>query len=136
MNIVRFFILFSVMAFSISSSANISNDLKARLKNFRDPFKTKYGKGKRASTKKTIKTKFSNQFDVSTIFIEDIKVIGIYLGKERRAIGVQQKSSSAASEPFIIKEGCVSKSCMVNTLRPRYFWRENSDDSFKRKFLK
>ena len=47
---------------------------------------------------------FSNKFDVSNVFVEEIKIIGIYLGKERRAIGVQS-GNGPDSKPFIIKEG-------------------------------
>ena len=59
-------------------SANVFSvpiDIKIRSKNFRDPFKKNYGKRKSSETeKKKVKTNFSNKFDISSIFIEDIKI--------------------------------------------------------------
>jgi type IV pilus assembly protein PilP len=79
--------------------------IKSRLKNFRDPFKINLSrKVKKGKNRKKVQTFFSNRINPDNIPIEDLKIVGIYLGKERRAIGVQLSVEDKA-EPFIIKEG-------------------------------
>jgi hypothetical protein len=96
-------IVMTLIFSQISVYSSVSSDLKVRLKNFEDPFKRKFDtkKGKGSSGKKA-KTFFTNKFDVTSVLIENIKIIGIYLGKERRAIGVELARSA---QPFVIKEG-------------------------------
>ena len=97
-------ILFTfIMASSLSYSSTLS--LKSRLKNFRDPFKRNILKRtKKGRNKKVVQTYFSNKISIENVAIEDLKIVGVYLGKERRAIGLQISKAEKA-EPFIIKEG-------------------------------
>lgn len=96
-------ILSLVLAFSSIASSKVN--LKSRLKNFRDPFKRNLlKKTKKGKSRKVIQTYFSNKISVENIPIEDLKIVGVYLGKERRAIGLQLSKEDKA-EPFIIKEG-------------------------------
>ena len=97
-------ILFTfIMASSLSYSSTLS--LKSRLKNFRDPFKRNILKRtKKGRNKKVVQTYFSNKISIENVAIEGLKIVGVYLGKERRAIGLQISKAEKA-EPFIIKEG-------------------------------
>lgn len=97
-------ILFTfILASSPSYSSTLS--LKSRLKNFRDPFKRNILKRtKKGRNKKVVQTYFSNKISIENVAIEDLKIVGVYLGKERRAIGLQISKAEKA-EPFIIKEG-------------------------------
>jgi type IV pilus assembly protein PilP len=97
-------ILFSIILAS-STLGSTKINLKSRLKNFRDPFKRNLlKKTKKGKNRKVIQTYFSNKISVENIPIEDLKIVGVYLGKERRAIGLQLSKEDKA-EPFIIKEG-------------------------------
>lgn len=79
--------------------------IKSRLQNFRDPFKRNILRStSKNSERRELKTSFTNRVPVEAIPIEDIKVTGIFLGNERRAVGVEISKKEKAV-PFIIKEG-------------------------------
>lgn len=79
--------------------------IKSRLQNFRDPFKKNLIKLSSGGKKnKELKTFFTNREGVESIPIEDIKITGVLLGPERRAIAVELSKGDKA-EPFLIKEG-------------------------------
>ncbi len=84
------------------SSFAISQAIKQRLKNFRDPFKRNIKILKKSKVKASKRTYFTNKKDQSNILIENLKITGVYLGENRRAIG---QSLTDKSEPFVIKEG-------------------------------
>lgn len=97
-------IIFTLLSLSFEANATVIS-IKSRLKNFRDPFKMNLSrKVKKGANRKKVQTYFSNRINVDNIPIEDLKIVGIYLGKERRAIAVQVSQEEKA-EPFIIKEG-------------------------------
>lgn len=93
--VLIFTLLFSAPAFGINSY------LKLRLKNFRDPFKKNILKSHKAAKKKKQRSYYSNKSSIDSISLETLKIVGVYLGKERRAIATDGKSE----DPFIIKEG-------------------------------
>ncbi len=91
-----------ILAFTYASSAlAISADIKKRLKNFRDPFKRNIKLLKKEKVKSAARTYFTNKIDQTNIEIEELKITGIYLGENRRAIGMAEKGG----DPFVIKEG-------------------------------
>lgn len=79
--------------------------IKSRLANFRDPFKRNIKRNtSKSSERRELKTNFSNRIAVETIPVEDIRITGIFLGEERRAVGVEI-SKKDKGIPFVIKEG-------------------------------
>ncbi len=83
----------------------ISPVIKSRLQNYRDPFKRNvYRSSNKDQKRKELKTYFSNRINPQNIPIENLKVTGVYLGKERRALAVDS-TNTQDPEPFIIKEG-------------------------------
>lgn len=93
-------IVITVLIFSFSAHG-ISSKLKQRLKNFRDPFKRNIKILKKSKQKSASRTYFTNKKDQSSILIENIKITGVYLGENRRAIA----QNLSGGEPFIVKEG-------------------------------
>lgn len=95
-------LIIMILAFSYASvTLAISPDIKKRLKNFRDPFKRNIKLLKKDKVKSAARTYFTNKIDQTNIEIEELKITGIYLGENRRAIGMAEKGG----DPFVIKEG-------------------------------
>lgn len=107
-----------VILFSNISFAEKRNDLefkffkdeKTLIKNpfeLRDPFMRKILK--RRGGKKTLsgnRTVFSNAVSIGTAIIDNIRVVGILLGEDRRAIAkVTDGSGTLGTETFLLKEG-------------------------------
>ena len=83
-------------------------DLKSA-RNIRDPFKVKYRKklgNKRARTEKF--TGFSNRASTENLSIDRLKVTGIFMGKNPRAMVqeiLDQTTNKVSEDVVIIKEG-------------------------------
>ena len=97
------YVLITILSFSNLVTFAMDSSLKRRLKNFRDPFKRNIKSISSKKVKASQKTYFTNKTDPSQISIEDIKVSGVFLGENRRAIGVSRKDNKI--QPFVIKEG-------------------------------
>jgi len=87
-------------------------DIKTKIKDpfeLRDPFKRKIFKRK-AKVKKAYEmtadgSVFSNLPSIDNVPLNQIRVVGILLGKDRRAIAKINKGTSLGKETFILKEG-------------------------------
>lgn len=90
-----------ILCLSCTSALGINQYLKLRLKNFRDPFKRANLNKKDEGRNKKIKSFYTNKVNINNVSIDSLKITGVYLGKERRAIAVDELNK----EPFIIKEG-------------------------------
>lgn len=76
--------------------------------NLRDPFRRKKEiiKGKKKKYGKLTDNSFSNLPTIDGLKLEEIRIVGILLGKTRRAIAKRvQAGSAVGSQTFIIKEG-------------------------------
>ena len=74
----------------------------------RDPFRRKKEiiKGKKKKYGKLTDNSFSNLPTIDGLKLEEIRIVGILLGKTRRAIAKRvQAGSAVGSQTFIIKEG-------------------------------
>ena len=82
---------------------------KTYLKNpldLRDPFKRKVNKRKGQQDKMHESGVYSNQADrIENKPIENIRIVGVMIGKERRAIAKIVTGKTLGSEVFFIKEG-------------------------------
>lgn len=98
--------LFLVISVLISFQTYAQDSLlKARLANFRDPFKRNIIKDKnKSANNRELKTTFTNRSSIQNVPIEDIKITGVFLGGERRAVAVEI-SKKGKGDSFIIKEG-------------------------------
>lgn len=96
----RIVVLIFVSLLSLSALA-INPYLKLRLKSFRDPFKRSILKAKDDDKNKKKRFYYSNKASVNTIDIDTLRIVGVFLGAQRRAIAVDKGNK----EPFIIKEG-------------------------------
>lgn len=87
-------------------------DIKTKIKDpfeLRDPFKRKIFKRK-AKTKKAYEmtadgSVFSNLPSIDNVPLNKIRVVGILLGKDRRAIAKISTGTTLGKETFILKEG-------------------------------
>lgn len=87
-------------------------DIKTRIKDpfeLRDPFKRKIFKRK-AKIKKAYEmtadgSVFSNLPSIDNVPLNQIRVVGILLGKDRRAIAKISKGTALGNQTFILKEG-------------------------------
>ncbi|RLA64985.1 MAG: hypothetical protein DRQ88_10070 [Epsilonproteobacteria bacterium] len=87
-------------------------DIKTKIKDpfeLRDPFKRKIFKRK-AKTKKAYEmtadgSVFSNLPSIDNVPLNQIRVVGILLGKDRRAVAKISKGTTLGRETFILKEG-------------------------------
>ena len=81
--------------------------IKNSLDKLRDPFKRTLQiqlKGKKKE--RFLKTSFSNRLDLRTVQLDELKIIGVFLGKDRRAVGKKvSKGGKDEEEAFILKEG-------------------------------
>ncbi|EQC43514.1 hypothetical protein [Bacteriovorax sp. Seq25_V] len=97
---------FSLILILSLNTLAISPVIKSRLQNYRDPFKRNvYRSTNKDQKRKELKTYFSNRINPQNIPIENIKITGVFLGQERRALGVDSTADAQSQEPFIIKEG-------------------------------
>ncbi|MFG1482232.1 hypothetical protein ABMA79_14140 [Halobacteriovorax sp. HFRX-2_2] len=101
---IKFSKLILICLFSYFSFGDVSSDLSSG-RNIRDPFKVKYKKkmgNKKARREKF--TGFSNKLTTDHLRIDRLRVTGIFLGKDARAI-IKQVDDEGLSEAVIIKEG-------------------------------
>lgn len=85
------------------SKTNISNPLELR-----DPFKMPPMKRKKRIDETRFETsQFTNLKSIDNIPLENIRIVGILLGKERRAVAriVGTTAGDQANETYILKEG-------------------------------
>ncbi len=112
--IFSFFIISSVNAEDSSSNGPV--DLfkgKTYLKNpmeLRDPFKRKVNKKKSSQIQtRTYETGIYNNYEnkIEDKPIENIRIVGVIIGKERRAMAKLAQGKILGTEVFLIKEGMI-----------------------------
>ena len=74
----------------------------------RDPFKRKLKRtrsGKKGASRKLRDGFFSNVATIDNVPLESIRIVGVLIGKQRRAIAKIASGEILGSESFILKEG-------------------------------
>ncbi len=99
--IYKFFIILFITLSSFGAEVVDLNNAR----NIRDPFKVKYKKrmGHKRARKEKFKG-FSNKLTTNHLKIDRLKVTGIFLGKDPRAV-VKEIQGDGLSESVILKEG-------------------------------
>lgn len=107
--IIMTFFLFALPALGNSKKAEaILRKSKTNIVNpldLRDPFKRPSLKTKKKQSKKVETTFFTNVPTIDSTPLENIRIVGILVGKERRAIAKVIGGDQNDNETFILKEG-------------------------------
>ena len=108
--LILLFIFVSSSVFALSKSPEILKTNKTTIKNpleLRDPFKRELRRKRRGKKDYPgTKSVFSNVPSIDATPLEKIKITGILIGKERRAVAkIVNDTGELSEESYILKEG-------------------------------